>query len=322
MPTLAKIILSLAFLVLLLGLITNDIISRLPTEICLTPASANPESSEDNHPTLFRDGDLQAVSAQSFAPTDIGSRDSQGTFRVLIVPVGYSNSFTATGALDAHFSTITTQAETVWQELGLDVRYSYLRRSLPLPIYVTDNQLRAPTVDSLRPTLDATWTRLSDETDYTFHVMAIYVNTNANVRGSAITQGRYQVLSDATDRNLAVLIHETAHNLSLNDGYDKNYQFRQISRGQNSELFFSTEDLLPKRQALLEATHTGTVATRFNCADRPVLAPAGSPESLMAVRYTNDDLWTTDGRLNPNLFTPYQLAIMRDFIATKLAETP
>ncbi len=297
--------------------------SELPHEICLKPISGLLGNQLVDPPTpvpvgetfLYLPGDLDALRAENYTSDDIASQDPDADFRVLIIPVGYSEGMD----YDAHFGPVVDKGETVWNKVGLKVGYAYLGRSLTVPVYQHKSGLSPDEVLHNYWTIDdLVWNKISNSGAYQFDVISFYVNSDANLSSTVNdVPGRYQTIVGENTFNLYALIHETGHNLGLNDGYESFHSLDEISSGTNTELFLDIADVSTLRRELLRDTNTLIIERGYVCDSQTVYAPTGSPESVMDGYFNNTDIIFTSGRVNPLLFTSYQIALMRQTVESK-----
>lgn len=301
--------------------------TNLPHEICRQPIlgidtpNQTPPVTTPVPPgewSVFMEGDIPYLESQAYTYDDIGSRDDDDAFRILIIPVGYDSDTD----IDSHFAYIAYQAEALWADLGINVRYAYLKRSLPVPIYQYESYV---TADAPFTNFDTTDRLIKDvlERDgiYSPDVISIYINSDINLSSTADLGGYYQTIIGEDDNYLYALMHETAHNLGLSDGYEKLYDFSEIAGGTNSELFTDDSKLSEERRQLLEDTETEIARRGYVCNGKAVLSPYGSAESMMGSAYDNVIIFEDD-HINPKVLTGYQIALINSYIETKLSEKP
>lgn len=286
--------------------------TKLDHEVCV-PDLSDPSvqisaGTEIPSTLVYQGSDLEEISV--YINEVIGWK-SELSYRAVIIPIGYS-----TDEIAAAFSTRVATLQTIVNQLDLNVEYGYLNKALPIMVEIDGGGV----YDIKRETIEIIKAKF-----YSSDIKAdLYIfDVNADARGYAwsLDDGTPFIVLDPTPTYLKTNIHELGHALGLNDGYE-NSIFYNWGDYPSSEFFLADNDgnpivINPDWKEWLEEHPTKFIQTEMLCLEVPLMKMEGAYESIMDSYYEDEKIYI-DGRVNPIIFTDFQLWWMRKNISDKI----
>ncbi len=285
---------------------------RHPHELCVHNLSL-PESEDtpDDEPTgtsearaILFDGSVADLQRASLTVDDIIGGMHTDALQVLIVPIGFPQE-----EIDQKFPERVATLDSIWSQLGLNIHYTYVRRSLPILVYGTKEDWNMDVDNSSIEQVQKMVEALGEKPDvYIFNVNTSY--------GGAHSRWDAPVIEADDSDYLYTMLHELAHQEGLEDGYESTGGYYNIGRIlYSTEFFLADENGLPiiedeSWKAWVEEHHVTFVATDMMCLGQPLLKMEGAHESVMETSWSDEEVLSPDGKVNMAVFTPFQMWLM------------
>lgn len=293
------------------------IAGRAPNDMCVPNVDLNNGGSVDNQyfagtpvpPKEVISGGVEALSKISLDASEVAGYRVSGTYRVLIVPVGYSDE-----EITARESKILEVLETVYQQLGLPVTFSYLKQSMPIPVDEYGSVMR--TDGDAMAKLKEMIPSLGKPAP---HMLILDVN----IGGRGYAGDGFVVIQ--REAYLFTGIHELGHEFGLSDGYyDTFYSYGGLHANTEWYLVDSSGNPLITNadwKMWLGTHYAKFITSPYVCFGEPITKPEGAAESIMGGWWDDDKIFQ-GSQLNPAVFTDFQRWLMKRTIAEILKKTP
>lgn len=192
------------------------------------------------------------------------SRSSHEEWRVILVPVGYPAK-----QIDERMHDLAGKLRSAFRSTG-PIRFGYVFPSVDLAFSHVDRLLVADAAHIKR-----FWEQSLRlvEADALIFVL----NSDQYVAGAYVLE-RYAIVAGQADLNAYLIVHETAHLLGLDDGYDRYYGASELP---GTELFFDV-DSLPGYAAEAYRHVRPKIERAGICGDKSVYRFVGSRDTVMA----------------------------------------